>query len=90
MRNKWNIDSALRVKRFEATEKAKKVVSVETMIRDLEDMAAALSHRIEAAHQGERASVPQLLDYRSLCSDTPNELDGLFDGSEGGAPSGRT
>ena len=63
MRNKWNINSALRVKRFEATEKAKKVVSLETMIRDLEDMAAALSHRIEAEEERTKVREPQRADY---------------------------
>lgn len=41
-------DSALRAKRFEATEKARKVASLEAMVRDFELMALDLSRQIAA------------------------------------------
>ena len=63
MRNEWNIDSALRVKRFEATVKAKKVVSLEAMKRDLEGMAAALSHQIKAEEQRTNVRDARRADY---------------------------
>ena len=44
-------DSALRLKRFEATEKARKVASLETMILDLEHMAADLARQIAAEEE---------------------------------------
>lgn len=39
-------DSALRAKRFEAAEKARKVASLEMMIRDFETMVSELSRQI--------------------------------------------
>lgn len=41
-------DSALKLKRFEMTEKARKVSSLETMITDFEHMAADLSRQVAA------------------------------------------
>jgi flagellar export protein FliJ len=41
-------DSALRAKRFEAAEKARKVTSLESMVRDFESMASDLSRQIMA------------------------------------------
>jgi flagellar protein FliJ len=41
-------DSALRLKRFEASEKARKVASLEMMIHDLEQMAADLARQISS------------------------------------------
>jgi flagellar protein FliJ len=48
-------DSALRLKRFEANEKARKVASLEMMIRDLEQMAADLARQI--ATEEERTGI---------------------------------
>jgi flagellar export protein FliJ len=42
---------ALRIKRFEAAEKARKVASLETMIRDFEHMAADLARQIAAEEE---------------------------------------
>jgi flagellar FliJ protein len=39
-------DTALRLKRFEAAEKARKVASIETMVLDLEQVAADLARQI--------------------------------------------
>ena len=42
---------ALRTKRFDVTEKARKVASLETMIRDLEQMATDLQRQIAAEEE---------------------------------------
>jgi flagellar protein FliJ len=44
-------DSALRLKRFEATERARKVASIETMISDFEHVAADLARQIAAEEE---------------------------------------
>jgi flagellar protein FliJ len=44
-------DTALRLKRFEASEKARKVGSIEAMILDFEHMAADLSRQIAAEEE---------------------------------------
>lgn len=44
-------DTALRSKRFEAAEKARKVASMETMILDLEHIAADLARQIAAEEE---------------------------------------
>ncbi len=44
-------DSALRVKRFEATERARKVASIETMIGDFEHVAADLARQVAAEEE---------------------------------------
>jgi flagellar export protein FliJ len=44
-------DSALKSKRFEAAEKARKVASLESMIRDFELMASDLSRQIAAEEE---------------------------------------
>jgi len=44
-------DSALKAKRFEAAEKARKVASLESMIRDFEMMASDLSRQIAAEEE---------------------------------------
>jgi flagellar protein FliJ len=44
-------DTALRLKRFEATERARKVASIETMINDFEHVAADLARQIAAEEE---------------------------------------
>ena len=44
-------DSALRAKRFETAEKARKVASLEAMIRDFETMASELLRQIAAEEE---------------------------------------
>jgi hypothetical protein len=44
-------DTALRLKRFEAAEKARKVASLETMILDLEHIAVDLARQITAEEE---------------------------------------
>ena len=44
-------DTALRLRRFEASEKARKVASIETMILDFEHMASDLARQISAEEE---------------------------------------
>jgi hypothetical protein len=44
-------DTALRLKRFEATERARKISSIETMISDFEHVAADLARQIAAEEE---------------------------------------
>ena len=44
-------DTALRLKRFEATERARKVASIETMINDFEHIAVDLARQIAAEEE---------------------------------------
>jgi flagellar export protein FliJ len=44
-------DTALRLRRFEANEKARKVASIETMILDFEHMASDLARQITAEEE---------------------------------------
>ena len=44
-------DTALRLKRFEAAEKARKVASIETMVLDLEHVAVDLARQIAAEEE---------------------------------------
>jgi flagellar protein FliJ len=44
-------DTALRLRRFEASEKARKVASIETMILDFEHMASDLARQITAEEE---------------------------------------
>ena len=44
-------DTALRLKRFEASEKARKVASIETMISDFEHVAVDLARQIAAEEE---------------------------------------
>ena len=54
-------DSALRAKRFEAAEKARKVASLEAMIRDFETMASELSRQISV--EEERTGVKDVAHF---------------------------
>lgn len=54
-------DTALRLKRFEASEKARKVASIETMIFDFEQMAADLARQIAA--EEERTGVKDVAHF---------------------------
>jgi flagellar protein FliJ len=44
-------DTALRLKRFEAAEKARKLASMETMMLDLEQVAAEVARQIAAEEE---------------------------------------
>lgn len=56
-------DSALKLKRFEVTEKARKVTSLETMITDFEHMAADLARQVAAEEDRTGIRDPQHFAY---------------------------
>lgn len=56
-------DSALKLKRFEVTEKARKVSSLETMISDFEHMAAELLRQVAAEEDRTGVRDPQHFAY---------------------------
>ena len=83
-------DSALRLKRFEATEKARKVASIETMISDFEHVAVDLARQIAA--EEERTGIKDLAHFAystfakaaSLRRAQPADLGGGSAGQAGG------
>lgn len=54
-------DTALRLKKFEADEKARKVADLEAMIRDFETMAADLDRQIRS--EEERTGVKDVMHF---------------------------
>ena len=56
-------DSALKLKRFEVTEKARKVSSLETMITDFEHMAVDLARQVAAEEDRTGIRDPQHFAY---------------------------
>ena len=54
-------DAALRLKRFEVAERARKVASIETMIQDLEHMAEDLTRQISS--EEERTGIKDLAHF---------------------------
>jgi hypothetical protein len=61
MSTRWN--NTLRHKQFDVAEKARKVASLETLIRDLDDMATALSQQIAFEEQRTRVKDPRSANY---------------------------
>jgi hypothetical protein len=59
-------DAALRLKRFEANEKARKVASIETMILDLEHIAADLARQITAEEERTGVREPAHFAYSTF------------------------
>ena len=59
-------DSALKAKRFEAIEKARKVASLESMIRDFEMMASDLSRQIAAEEERTAVKDPAHFAYSTF------------------------
>lgn len=59
-------DSALKAKRFEAAEKARKVASLESMIRDFEMMALDLSRQIAAEEERTGVKDPAHFAYSTF------------------------
>jgi hypothetical protein len=59
-------DAALKAKRFEATEKARKVASLEAMILDFEMMAADLARQIVAEEERTGAKDPAHFSYSTF------------------------
>jgi len=56
-------NKSLRLKRFEAAAKARKVASLEAIIRDLDSMAAALSEQIAAEEERSKVKDPRRANY---------------------------
>ena len=56
-------DRTLRLKRFEAAETARKVASLEAMIRDLEALATALSQQIATEEERSQVKDPRRANY---------------------------
>ena len=63
-------DSALRLKRFEATERARKVASIETMIGDFEHVAADLARQIAAEEERTGIKDPAHFAYSTFAKAT--------------------
>src|SRR5947207_16016593 len=59
-------DATLRLKRFEASEKARKVASIETMILDFEHMASDLSRQIAAEEERTAVKDPTHFAYSTF------------------------
>ena len=59
-------DSALRAKRFEASEKARKVASLETMIREFEMMVSDLGRQIAAEEERTGVRDPSHFNYSTF------------------------
>jgi len=59
-------DTALRLKRFEANERARKVASIETMILDLEHVAIDLARQISAEEERTGVKDPAHFAYSTF------------------------
>lgn len=71
-------DSALRAKRFEAAEKARKVSSLEAMIRDFETMASELSRQISAEEERSGVKDPAHFAYSTFAKAAAQRRDNLM------------
>jgi flagellar FliJ protein len=60
--------TSLRLKRFEATEKARKVTLLETMISDLSALAVDLAQQIAAEEKRTRISDPRHVAYSTFAT----------------------
>jgi hypothetical protein len=59
-------DTALRAKRFETTEKARKVTLLETMVQDFENLAADLARQIAAEEERTGVKDPAHFAYSTF------------------------
>jgi len=71
-------DSALRLKRFEATERARKVASIETMIGDFEHVAADLARQIAAEEERTGIKDPAHFAYSTFAKAANLRRDNLL------------
>lgn len=76
-------ESALRLKRFEADEKARKVADLESMIRDFEGMAGDLSRQIEAEIGRTGVKDPHHFAYSTFAKSASVRRDNLLASVEG-------
>ena len=76
-------DTALRLKRFEAAEKARKVASMETMVLDLEQVAADLARQIAAEEERTGIKDPAHFAYSTFAKSASLRRDNLRTSADG-------
>jgi len=76
-------ESALRLKRFEADEKARKVADLEHMIREFENMAADLDRQIRAEEERTGIKDPAHFAYSTFAKSASLRRDNLRTSADG-------
>jgi flagellar FliJ protein len=76
-------ESALRLKRFEADEKARKVADLEHMIREFENMAADLDRQIKAEEDRTGIKDPAHFAYSTFAKSASHRRDNLRTSADG-------
>ena len=76
-------ESALRLKRFEADEKARKVADLERMIREFENMAADLDRQIRAEEERTGVKDPAHFAYSTFAKSASQRRDNLRTSADG-------
>jgi len=76
-------ESALRLKRFEADEKARKVADIEHMIREFEGMAADLDRQITAEEDRTGIKDPAHFAYSTFAKSASQRRDNLRASADG-------
>jgi flagellar FliJ protein len=76
-------ESALRLKRFEADEKARKVADLEHMIREFENMAADLDRQIKAEQDRTGIKDPAHFAYSTFAKSASQRRDNLRTSADG-------
>jgi hypothetical protein len=76
-------ESALRLKRFEAAEKARKVADLEHMIREFENMAADLDRQIRAEEDRTGIKDPAHFAYSTFAKSASLRRDNLRTSADG-------
>jgi flagellar protein FliJ len=76
-------ESALRLKRFEADEKARKVADLEPMIREFENMAADLDRQIRAEEDRTGIKDPAHFAYSTFAKSASLRRDNLRTSADG-------
>jgi flagellar FliJ protein len=76
-------ESALRLKRFEADEKARKVADIEHMIREFEGMAADLDRQIKAEEDRTGIKDPAHFAYSTFAKSASQRRDNLRASADG-------
>jgi flagellar protein FliJ len=76
-------ESALRLKRFEAHEKTRKVADLEHMIREFENMAADLDRQIKAEEHRTGVKDPAHFAYSTFAKSASQRRDNLRTSADG-------
>jgi flagellar FliJ protein len=76
-------ESALRLKRFEADEKARKVADIEHMIREFEGMATDLDRQIKAEEERTGIKDPAHFAYSTFAKSASQRRDNLRASADG-------